>query len=364
MHLPFGRGGTRRPWRRDARRVRFVLALAGAVALPVLLAAGGAGRALQEKTAAKAQAPLDPVVREVARMLGAKVSEPVIVRWLEAPEHHPTAVGSGEVIELKRVGASDGLIEKLLDLAGKGSASQAAGSSSPTSAAAGGGATTPAAGASGALAAVAAPAAPGGPVAALHWTIAYSPNFAEDDEAWDLYIYLDGRYLVWVKAPLVSFMGRPREFDHAVSPGHHVLRLIEERHERKPDGSGWSNEARVAPTALAFDLASATAGKVEIRCEVRRHGGPISIRLTQGDRQVLKTQPRIGQPETWPALCEEVTPNDTSGKDPTWSSQRALARCLHWPDLWPGLPPPPTRDAVRADLERQSYHPGPAGSGD
>ena len=196
----------------------------------------------------------------------------------------------------------------------------------------------------------------------MHWRIAYHPNYGPDDERWDLYVYLDGRYLAAVKSPMVSFLDPPVEFDRSVAPGHHVLRVVEERHLQKFGRSGWTHEAKVAPAVLAFEIAPDAAGRVELRCETRQRGGPISLRVIQGDADLVMEAPAIAQPDAWPWLCEEVTAGRPTGKRLSLSAKSELGSCLHWADLWPGVEAPPTRDAVRADLERRGFRPDPARS--
>jgi hypothetical protein len=425
---------------RAARRGAVVLAAAlvmtlaaaapnGALAAPAGAADGGArsagggagtapGAAGKDDGAAK----LDAVVQEVVSMLRAKVSEPVVVHWLDTSGRRPATIGSREIVELKRAGASDPLTTKLLDLAarkapGEEAAAAAAAASpkataprpagaaaAPAAAAQAPAAPAPAAQAPAAQAPAApataaqAPAAPApaqaaqppasaaetqapgaaasaaqaaaagrglpGHAANVHWRIAYHPNFGPDDERWDLYVYLDGRYLAWVKSPIVSLLDPPIDFDRALAPGHHVLRVVEERHLHNFGRSGWSHEARVAPAVLAFDLAPDAAGRVELRCEPGQRGGPLRLRVTQGDADVAKTQPAIGEPDAWPLLCEEAAAGRAAGRRAAAAGGREPASCLHWADLWPGVQAPPGRDAVRAELERHDFRPDPARSGD
>lgn len=319
---------TDRPRRRGRQAaLGFLLPLAW-LAAPAA-AHAGLKALLQDNSQTAQAAAVDPVVQEVVRMLKAKVTEPVILRWLDTSGRRPGAVGSREVIELKQAGASDQIIEKLLDTAAKGGGATTRGrSAGPAPGDPARGSATP-------------------PHAAnLHWTIHYHPNFLEDDVRWDLFLYLDGHYLAWVKAPLVSFLDKPLEFDASLAPGHHVLRLVEERHVRKPNTNEWDNQARVAPKPLELDLKPDLPGKVDLQVEVRTRGGPISLRVIQGDAEVLKAQPSVPLPEHWPPLCEEVP----GQRDP----------CLHWADLWPGVPAPPSREEVRADLERHNFRPEPA----
>ena len=205
-------------------------------------------------------------------------------------------------------------------------------------------------------------AAPPDHAASMHWRIAYHPNYSADDERWDLYVYLDGRFLTAVKAPTVSFLDPPLELERGLAPGHHVLRVAVERHLRKLGRSGWTHEAKVAPAALAFEIAPDAAGTVELRCEARLRGGPLTLRVTQGDAELAKAEPAIAPPDAWPWLCEEITAGQAAGKGARHSSlsslggsRSKLSSCLRWADLWPGMEAPPSRDAVRADLERHGF---------
>jgi len=312
-------------------------------------------------TAAAREAMLDAVVQEVLRMLHAKVSEPVILHWLATSGQRPAAVGSREIVELQRAGASDPLMTRLLDLAARQPSPQPAPQSAAEHAA------EPSTGA----AAPAAAPAPPEHAASMHWRIAYHPNYGADDERWDLYVYLDGRYLAAVKAPTVSFLDPPLELDRSLAPGHHVLRVAVERHLRKLGRSGWTHAAKVAPAALAFETAPDAAGAVELRCETRLRGGPLTLRVTQGDAELARAEPTMAPPDAWPWLCEELTAGQAAGKgarlssptspsspsslSPLGGSRSKLSSCLHWADLWPGMEAPPSRDAVRADLERRGF---------
>jgi hypothetical protein len=366
-------------------------AIAAIAAAPAAGAPSGGGAG---GTDPAPEAALDPVVQEVLRMLHGKVSEPVILHWLATSGQRPASLGSREIVELQRAGASDPLMTRLLDLAVPQPSPQSAPqpAAEPSAGTAGAASPAPAAGASSAApaaqaepapapaaatapAAPAAAAAPAAPAAATplsagaaphaastHWRIAYHPNYGADDERWDLYVYLDGRYLAAVKAPTVSFLDPPVELDRSLAPGRHVLRVAVERHLRKLGRSGWTHEAKVAPAALAFEIAPDAAGTVELRCETRLRGGPLTLRVTQGDAELARAEPAIAPPDAWPWLCEEITAGQARGKGTRLSalsslsgSRSKLSSCLHWADLWPGTEAPPSRDAVRADLERRGF---------
>jgi hypothetical protein len=336
------------PSHHPLRLPRLLLAVCAALAC---LAAAPQGEAMQEASgpgqqASKppAQAPqIDPVVREVVRMLGAHVSEPVVLHWLETGGRHPAAVGSRELIELKRAGASDKVTEKLLDLAKKRSGGGSAGTAATGQTAL---ADPPGAHEQAGSGEVLLAAGPHG--APFHWTISYHPNFLEDDERWDLYIYLDGRYLAWAKTPVVSFLQKPLEFDRKLPPGHHLLRLFEERHVRKPNTNEWENQARVAPSGFDFDIAPDTAGKVDILVEVRTRGGPVQLDISQGGNEIAKAQPTMPQPEKWQPLCDE--------------NPRDRGPCQPWTALWPGVASLPSREDVRDQLEHSNFKPDPVRS--
>lgn len=375
-----------------------IVALAmGLVATAGLAHAGAADPdtpAVRASARASEPAALDQVVADVVRMLEAKVSERVVVHWLETSGARPASVGSREIVALGHAGASDALIDRLLDLAAQKASGGERGApggpapagaetpAGPAPAAQAPGGPAPAAAAPRAVVPPAAPppvsspprvaspaavegqAAPGH-AASFHWSIAYHPDFGADDERWDLYVYLDGRYVAWVKSPIVSLIDPPLHFDRSLPPGRHVVRVVEERHLRRLGGSRWTHQARVAPAALAFDVAADAAGSVELRVEGHPRRGPIALKVTQGEGAPVKVEPAVSLPEAWPALCEEVTAGKSAGQEPSRAARRELASCLHWSDLWPGVaPPPPSRDAVRAELERRGFHPDPARSGD
>lgn len=342
-------------------------ASAATAAAPAPRAADAATSAAGGGTAAGPEATLDPVVQEVLRMLHAKVSEPVILHWLATSGQRPAAVGSREIVELRQAGASDPLMTRLMDLATRQALQPAPQhATEPSAGTVGAASPAPAAGTPSAPAAPAAPApapaaaaAPPDHAASVHWRIAYHPNYGADDERWDLYVYLDGSYLAAVKAPTVSFLDPPLELDRSLTPGHHVLRVAIERHLRKLGRSGWTHEAKVAPAALAFEIAPDAAGAVELRCETRLRGGPLTLRVTQGDAELARAEPAIAPPDAWPWLCEELTAGQAGAKGSRLSSlggsRSRQSSCLHWADLWPGMEAPPSRDAVRAELERRGF---------
>ena len=58
----------------------------------------------------------DPIVAQVLQMLQGGVSEPVITTWLDKSGARPAAVGSADLVALKKAGASDALRAELVEL--------------------------------------------------------------------------------------------------------------------------------------------------------------------------------------------------------------------------------------------------------
>jgi hypothetical protein len=307
--------------------------------------AGGTGETDAMASNASAADTLDPVVREVVQMLAAKVPEPVILRWLGQTGRRPAALGSADLIALKSAGASEALLDKLLELAGP-----------PPPAA------NPAAGAPAATPAPAPAPAPAGEIR-VHFNVEYRPYFGEDEEVWNLFVYLDGRYLASVKPAVVAQMTRPLEFDRTLAPGRHFLRLIEERHLEHPLDHGWQHQARVAPAELPFELRPGAAATIDVglhEMTLRRRPSPLSLTVAQGDATPAGLSPAVPPANRWPLLCEEVETSDRPGHAPSAATRRQLEHCLRWVDLWPGTPDLASRDQVRASLERLRFKPGPA----
>jgi len=304
---------------------------------------------------------LDPVVQEVVTMLSGGVAEAVVTSWLETSGRHPARVDGAELVALQKAKASDDLMKRLIRLA-NGPAPVPAPSPSqsapvtpapPPHALAAPAAPPPTAPAP--AAATAAPAASGIPV---RFQIGYRP-FAADENApsWNLFVYLDGRFLAWEKPSTISITTRAEGFDRALPAGHHVLRLVQERHERR-HGGGWLHAARVAPQALAFDLAPGETWRVDLRLDEVKisRQGPLSLRVTSGDHEIAAASGG-GDPESWAPLCDDVEANAEPGKPPSAEARRELKSCLRWTALWPGLASVPPRDQIRADLERDRFQP-------
>jgi hypothetical protein len=292
-------------------------------------------------------ADLDPVVQEVVRMLEGGVSEPVVASWLESSGRRPAHVDGAELVALQKAKASEDLMKRLIRLAN--------GAPAPPSPA------TPAPEPPAAPVPASAAPAPAQALAAgipVRFQLGYRP-FTSDENApsWSLFVYLDGRLLTWGRPAAISLTTRSWGLDRTLPAGHHVIRLVQERHERKFGSDGWVHAARVAPEPLAFDLVSGGPWRVSLQLDqvkIRRQG-PLTLRVTRGDREVAVAAGG-GEPDSWPPLCEDVEAN-VAGRSPSADARRQLASCVRWDGLFPGIAGIPPRDEVRAELERDRFQP-------
>ena len=135
-----------------------------------------------------------------------------------------------------------------------------------------------------------------------------------------------------------------------------MLRWSQERHGERPGERGL-HAARFDPEPLAFTVeGGAPAG---IAFEFRDPSGipfatargPISIHVTQGDREIAARLESGGEAERWPNLCEEIETNLAEARKPSFQDRMLLKSCLRWADLWSGLPGAvPDRDTARRRL--------------
>lgn len=368
-----------------------LLAALLAALLAVLLANAGWARvpAADETPASAGEsepASDDPVIRGVLDMLAAEISEPVIGQWLDAAAQAPRLPTPSEMVALRRAGASDELLGRLLALsqaarsdpgAAHGSdrataagerqvrvAAPAVSSSSPPS-------TEPSAepSAEPSMPAVRAsePArdvvpALSGPIE-TQFSLSYSPYVLDGDEEWDFYVYLDGEPLSYV--PSSGLLGADAlVFDLPLEPGPHRLRLSQERHGEARRGPP-THDSRVAETVVAFELEPGASAEVEIVFSqtLLRSKNPISYRIAQGGR-VLQIEERTGgDPESWVEPCEDLELSLGEGQ-PSRSERRRLERCVPWSQLWaePGAESSeshPTRAQILEALARFDYRPTP-----
>jgi len=272
----------------------------------------------------------DPVVHDVVRLLEAHLGEPLILRWLEDNDAHPGALDAGDLVTLKQAGASDELITALLDRVRDAAAPGAPAAAAPAEAVA---------------------PAPGSHTMTdvpLDVALRYI-HIPDEGEPWDLVVYLDGTPWPPLVAASSERSARIWAYNRVLTPGPHVVRWAQERH-RDRKGERWLHAARFAPESLAFTLAPAESAKLEFEFRdrtgiIKRFGGPIDARATQGERTLAEVHSN-GDPLDWKLLCEDIE-TSLAGAKPGIDDRRALRYCVHWATLWSGVPELPSRDAVR-----------------
>lgn len=336
----------------------------------------------------------DEVCAEVVRLLEAGLGEPLVLRWLEESGKRPGRPTADDLVALKKAGASDELVAKLLDRSRDGAK---AASASPD----------------GATPAPAAPAAPTGPAAAAPARVAPAADAAaptttaaatappaasksatppatgapesrpiagdaaipsaapggqstvgvtaalryihlpDEGEPWDLVIYLDGVPFDPVPAAASARSAATRTHQRSLPAGRHWLAWSQEEHIE--DGKGRARHgARFEPEPLAFELAPGAAATIDF--EYRdptglslRKSGPVTVSVSQNGRELARRD-ASGDAAAWPKLCEEIEVN-FAGRKPTFLERQDLRYCLRWAALWQGVAEPPTRDAVRPPVK-------------
>ncbi len=326
------------------------------------------------------------ILEEVRKMLEAGMSEPIVLKWLDGSDEKPPRPSAGELISLKKAGASDELLDRLLELAGEdvrpapapapetpvaespavapAPARPAASrvpdarpvpTPAPTPVAPAPVAPTPAA-----PAPSVAPASGDASEIPVYFELTYSPDFDDDEDEWGLYVYINGEPLSYVPAgSLLS--SRKLRFRHFMEPGSHVLRVAQERHEQGW-GNRWFHAARMTELELPFQLTSGERADIELKFRQTklafgRTEGPISFRFVQG-KNVEVIEKQGGDPDSWPVVCEEIEANAEDGKELKKSLRRELDNCQRWAAMWNGLEVP-SRDEIREALALFDYRPIP-----
>ena len=310
-----------------------------------------------------AEEGVETTLGEIQKMLEATLSEPIILQWLETHHEIPERPNAEQLIALKTAGASDKLLARVLELS-KTRATQrtpiaVVDPATPVIETELSGNPTPAR---------FPPPSPEGPRDAttasdgtvpVHFEMTYLPNFDEDEDEWLLYAYIDGEPLTYV--PAGSVLGTKRlRFRHYLAPGKHVLRVTQERHEKRW-GDRWFHAARIAAPTFSFDVAAGSAAEVELKFRqssfpFSASEGPLSFRFIQGKNVVVQDNVG-GDPEDWRLLCEEIESNAEAGKLKR-SLRRQLEGCLQWADLWSD-PDTPDRREIRQALALFRYRPIP-----
>ena len=299
----------------------------------VLLLAG-----LTTLLAAEQAGDIDPVVQDVARMLEAEVEAPVILQWLEQVEAPPETISADDLILLKRAGAPQEVVERLLEMAeGAPTPESTAPTSNPPPSAR-----------------IAYPAMDEDAIARcceVDVSVLCRPYYPlddiDEDTGRDLYVYLDGSLLARaVRDRAATTLGT------RLSPGEHTIRLLWELHARQGRGesASWEHDARVAPEILRFDLAPAEGWKLEVIWDEGRFGSkkkPLRWNLAINGGPAMG-ESGLGTPrDRWPVLCDEVEAGIPEGKETPGWARRAMKRCVSWSSLWEGLESVPSRDQAR-----------------
>ena len=186
------------------------------------------------------------------------------------------------------------------------------------------------------------------PTAQVRVELLYAPRHDEDEEPWDLFVYLDGRPLSYVPASadvLGLVPGTPLELELELPARKHTLRVLQERHWKRR--GRWRHASRVGEPEFSFELATGTTAKIEV--QFRQGWGeetdPLTFRFTQGER-VSDLVDVGGDPERWADLCEDT--GSKSGKKD----------CVGWSGLWPG-DTAPSRAEVLDAMAAFSFRPVP-----
>lgn len=309
---------------------------------------------LSSAPCATAQDGLDPVVDDVVRMLDEKVGEDLISGWLDRSGERPSKIGPDELIALSRAGASQNLIDKLVDLVQTVEPAQDV---------------SKVAEAAPVLVVAARPPVqdslqPGSPLP-VEFTINYDPEMVEyQTTPWDLFVYLDGRPVGSVDgwSSHTSTHKASLSFRIDVPRGRHVIRVFQEQHTIRSRRSGtWNHAARVYDRPIVLDLDREGAWKVEITVREKgsffgRGAAPLEYAIFL-DGKVVESAPSVDA--GWPDLCEEVLTAFPGEKGGSKTARKALKGCLYWGSLWEGQEGLPDRETVRDRLQEVEFRPGP-----
>jgi len=306
----------------------------------VLLLAG-----LTTILAAEQPDDIDPVVQDVARMLEAEIETTVILQWLQQVETPPETISADDLILLKRAGAPQEVVERLLEMSeGAPTPELIAPTSTPPPSVR----VTPPAMDEDAIE----------ECCEVDVSVLFRPFYPlddlDEDTGWDLYVYLDGSLLARAVRDRAATTLSAR-----LSPGEHTLRLLWELHARQGRGESatWEHEARVAPETLRFDLPPAEGWKLEVVWDEGRFGSkkkPLSWNLVINGGPTMG-ESALGTPrDRWPVLCDEVEASIPEGKDTPGWARRAMKGCVSWSSLWEGLDTVPGRDQARDEAIRSA----------
>jgi len=340
------------------------------------------------------------LVDEIVRMLKAELSERIVLDWLEASGRQPTSLLPDELIALKVAGATDELLEHLIAASKREELSESEAPSTPTESVAAASPETPeserspessenpesAVDALPEVQRIARPVIPSPERAApadaaeefaeiddvdptdgsgvlTRFRLSYSPLTDDGDDAWGLYVYLDGIPLSFVPESRVQSVLADAadgiEFTQRLPVGEHRLQLLLERHEKRR--RAWEHSSRAAPEGLDFELLPGAAAEVDVtfRQSTLQSVDPISVVVRQEERVFEQTEVG-GEPDQWPSLCDDLQGSSdvNRGHDP--SLERQLRKCVGWDSLWE-VDGPSRSDILKA-MEQFDFRPIPNGA--
>ncbi|MEM8962022.1 MAG: hypothetical protein AAGD38_11110 [Acidobacteriota bacterium] len=312
----------------------------------------------------------DPIIDGVIAMLGAEVPESVIQNWLDTTRTLPRRPTPQDVIALKEAGASEALMQQVIELSSKAmppvavappqAAPQAAPTGIETVVVPPPGTTPPTT--------TTTPSTPGDPEdteVLVRFELEYVPfiDDEQDEEPWPMFVYVDGKPLSVVTPGAhvaLGSGGSGLRFQRKLEVGHHIIHVTLERHQEE-DGR-WTHETIVAGETFGFELEPGITADVKLTFRepmfavAQGFRGPIDFRFLQGD-QVLSRSDVGGRPDQWRELCEDIEAN-IQGGEMSRSQRNALLRCVRWDTLWAGVEAPP-RSEVLEYLELFDFKPVP-----
>ena len=309
--------------------------------LGVLLALGSAVATAEAAGGAEAESPLetDPVVADVLHMLEEGVGSEVVLDWLVRQHERVLPLSPDDVIRLTRAGASDELVQKLLDMSNR----------------------TPGPPPLPPPVTAARPYDPPDGLSKVVFALRYRSNSDHEnfDQRWALFAYLDGELLTWSSSQS-TFSRKTVGTSKLLSPGKHVIRLLRESHKRRGK-KGWRHEAHVCPDTIEFEVEPEAGWKMSVDWVeptfAFRGKGPLSWQLSRWDERVAGVDHTGARKGDWPQLCEDMEANTPEGKKPPGWVRRGLKGCVRWSSLWEGVEALPTRDDIRAELEQDKFRP-------
>jgi len=293
--------------------------------------------------------PGDPVLADVVGMLDGGVSSENVLRWLEQSGASPGKLGPEALIDLSRAGATDELIQHLIELSPK----EASPSAEPPVPAPDRPTVTPP------------PPTSTKPLPAslkVEFKVRYVPEMVEYQMTpWDLFVYVDGRPLVrgdgWAShgpnhADLLHF-------EESLTPGRHVIRILQEQHVlRSKRKQRWEHEARVFPDPIVLDLDADGEWKFMLQMKENSGlfaGGRVDYEIKL-DRRIVSEEEDLGpSPSKWPKLCEEIETQLTEKQKAGKAGRKALRGCARWDALWEGVDDVPGREAVREEMQTRGF---------